>query len=75
MVKHANNKGTGSSDVNTIWDIAHYQWVKYVLIMLVNTVYNENDGKRDPNLSGDISGTNNPRDCFNIYKIEKLEDS
>ena len=36
-------------------------------------MYNENDVKRYQNLFREISGVNNPSDCFNIYKLGKIE--
>ena len=37
-------------------------------------VYDQNDGRWDPNFSRYISVMNNPLHCFNIDRLRKLED-
>ena len=74
VVKHTNNRGTVSSDANAVLAITHWKLVKEITIWLRKTVCSVNDGKWDTNLSGNVSGINNPLDCFNIENIENIED-
>ena len=69
MAKNDNNRGNGTNDDDLVWAISNCQRVKQILIWLKNIVLDSNGVKWDKDLSGDISGMNNPSNCFNIDMI------
>ena len=74
VVKHANKRVTSSSDSFLVWSIALYLFFTQILIRLGKTAYNRNNGYKGLNLYIEVSVMNNPPDCFNIYKLGKIED-